>query len=84
MYRMGGIDNTTKYATHKGNCRMLVYNDNRTNALAISWLLTSFLNLTIFGHGGRHCNYASAGTLSFRTEKELMFYFVLNFVGSSN
>ena len=34
MYRMGGIDNTTKYATHKGNCITALYKDN-------SWELDS-------------------------------------------
>ena len=64
MYRMGGIDNTTKYATHKGNCITALYKDNCHRTLlkeSERGYIYSFK--TIFGHGGRHWLTASAGTL---------------------
>ena len=61
MYRMGGIDNTTKYATHKGNCITALYKDNCYRADA--WGIWIRVAKTIFGHGGRHWHTASAGTL---------------------
>ena len=43
MYRMGGIDNTTKYATHKGNCITALYKDNCYKANA--WASSQFLSI---------------------------------------